>query len=177
MKKNFDYDLTQIESRVKDKYEETMKWIKGLRTPAAKENAELRKIYEQKLGAELCTSVSSTDNLVDATNELGPVYNYKDGECYFDYKGVRFTVADLRGMRSGKFFDICVVLVDRHTDDIWQYDLLPVYCYGSTTDEFERFKPVHDFVIEAADEYVKKNPGAIKDRQDYIKEFESEDDE
>ena len=171
------YDLDAIEERVKMKYQETMKWIEGLRTDVAKENPEYRKRCEKYLGAELASSVSAYSELDKVTEELGPVYHYQDGNCYFDYKGVRFTVADLRSMRESSrvnketYFDICVVLVDRYRDEIWQYDILNTYSYGSTGDEFDEFKPVCDIFIEAADEYLKKNPDAADDYKRYKEEF------
>jgi hypothetical protein len=174
-----EYNLDQIESRVKEKYENTMKWLNGLRKESVQANPELRKNYESYLGAELASSISAYSELDKVSEELGPVYRYKDGDCYFDYKGVRFTVADLRSMRVSErvkketYFDICVVLIDRYRDDIWVYDLLPTYLCGSTSDEFDEFKPVHDLFIEAADEYLKKNPDAAEDRKIYEQEFEN----
>ena len=173
------YNLDQIESRVKEKYENTMKWLNGLKTDAVRNNPELRNKYEAYLGAELASSVSAYAELDKVCEELGPVYRYDDGCCYFDYKGVRFTVADLRSLRISErvnketYFDIAIVLVDRYRDSIWVYDILPEYVYGSTSDEFDSFKPVHDVFIEAADEYLKKNPDAAEDRKIYEQEFEN----
>ena len=173
-----EYNLDQIEARVNQKYGETMKWLNGLRKETVQANPKLKKDYESYLGAELASSISAYAELDKVCEELGPVYRYEDGCCYFDYKGVRFTVADLRSLRVSKrvnketYFDIAIVLVDRYRDNIWVYDILPEYVYGSTSDEFDEFKPVHDVFVEAADEYLKKNPDAVEDRQIYEQEFE-----
>ena len=172
------YDIDVIKEQIEQKHKKMLAYINAIKNPNV--DPEHKKQYEQWLGDELCCSITSSSDLNKATEDIGPVYKYQYGDCYFDYKGVRFTVADLRSMRESErthnhtFFDIAVVIVDRYTDGIWTYDILPTYCYGSTTDEFAEFKPVHDFILEAADEYLKTHPDAVKDRQEYIKEFESE---
>lgn len=175
------YNLDMIEQAANRKHKEIMKWLNGLKNNEhVKNDPALKTRYEQYLGAELASSITSEADLNSIESEIKPYYSYKDGSCYFEYKGVRFTVADLRSMRESPrvaketYFDICVVLVDRWRDDVWQYDILPTYCCGSTTEEFDEGQEVHDLFIEAADEYLEKNPEAIEDYKKYKEEFEED---
>ena len=166
------YNIDQIKEQIDCKYKKMQSYITAIKNPNL--DPGLKKKYEQYLGDELCCSITATSDLDEATKDLGPCYMYDDdGNCYFDYKGVRFTVADVRSMRKSPrinketYFDIAIVLVDRYRDDCWQYDILPCYSYGSSLDEeFGEFKPVCDLFIDAADKYINENPDVIKEQEE-----------
>lgn len=167
MKQEFDLDL--IEYKIKERYNESMQWLNSLRDLLSKEslNDYQTKYLDRckaELGALLCSSIQATENLNDPDDV--PRYMYdKFGACAFMYKGVEFCVKDLRNMRKVEdgrnielYSDICVVCcVYKDEDDCWIMHVLPdAWLYGSTGDEFNKYKPVHNEFLKAADKYIEK---------------------
>ena len=95
-----------------------------------------------------------------------PVYQYDDGgsDCFFMVDDIKFNVFDLRSMRScprvGKetYTDVCVVNCDYIEDGAMFFHIIPdTWLYGSTCQEFDEGKPVHDCFIEAAKKFIQDN--------------------
>lgn len=85
-------------------------------------------------------------------------YQYTaNGDCYFMVDGIEVLVADLRDMRGKhSFFDVCLPVISYKDDDVHIYHVIPnTWLYGSTSEEFDKGKPVHTEFINAAREYIK----------------------
>ena len=182
MKQEFDLDL--IEYKIKERYEESMRWLNSLRSLLAMDTLTdmQKKWLEQckaELGACLCSSIQATENLNDPDDV--PRYMYDEsGACTFKYKGVEFDVQDLRNMRKDSahnielYSDVCVVCCQHKEEDgSWMMHVLPdAWFYGSSSNEFEKYRPVHNAFLKAADKYI-ESIGNDK----LIKLQEEEDDE
>ena len=177
MQKQNDFDLDLIEYKIKERYDTSMLWLNSLRRLLAEnydELTEYQKTYletcKSELGACLACSIQATNNLNDPDDV--PRYMYDNyGSCTFKYKGVEFDVQDLRNMRKvndGRnielYSDICVVCCDYTDEDgSWMMHVVPdAWLYGSTGDEFEKYRPVHSEFLEAADKFIEKHG------QDYL---------
>lgn len=150
------YSLDLIEARAKEKYDRIVTLINLLGT--CPDNNDYKKRLEKDLGAELCTSIQSSENLCELQN-VSPYYQYnEEGGCYFMVDGIEVMVADLRDMRGDqKYFDICVPVIDYKEDDIWIQHVIPdCWLYGSRGEEFDDFKPVHEEFLNAARQYIIK---------------------
>ena len=174
---DFDFDLDLIEYKIKERYDTSMLWLNSLRRLLAEDYDELTE-YQKKyletckseLGACLACSIQATNNLNDPDDV--PRYMYDNsGSCTFKYKGVEFDVQDLRNMRKCEdgrnielYSDVCVVCCEyKDEDGSWMMHVLPdAWLYGSTGDEFEKYRPVHDEFLKAADKFIKKHG------QDYL---------
>lgn len=92
-------------------------------------------------------------------------YQYKDGLCSFMIDGIEVEVQDLRGMREssrvGKelYADICVLTISYNDEDgMDMCHVVPnTWLYGSSSEEFNEGKPVHQEFIDAAREYIKEH--------------------
>ena len=169
MQKQNDFDLDLIEYKIKTRYEESMKWLNHLRDLLKLESLnDYQKVSletcKSELGACLCCGIQATENLNDPDDV--PRYMYdKSGACTFKYKGIEFDVQDLRNMRKVDddrsielYSDVCVVCcVHKEEDSCWMLHVLPdTWLYGSTGDEFEKYRPVHSEFLKAADKYIEK---------------------
>lgn len=155
------YNLDLIKQRAKEKHKRIMDLINALEASQSIQDNN-SKLLEHKLGAELCSSVQSTEDLCELQNECA-FYQYEDGSCYFIVDGIKFEVADLRSMRRSPrldcstYFDICV-LVCSYVDDSCNYTTHVVpdcQLFGSTTKEFDEYNTVHSAFIAAAKKYIK----------------------
>lgn len=152
------YNLELIKARVCEKHKRILRLIYLLKDSGPNER------LEQSLGAELCSSIQSSENLCELQDEQA-FYKYKDGSCYFMIGDVQIDVADLRDMRKSKqidkecYFDMCVLVVSyKGNDGIFMQHIIPdVWLYGSTNDEFNEYKPVHDVFVEAAKKYIEEH--------------------
>lgn len=166
MKQEFDLDL--IEFKIKQRYNESMNWLNSLRDLLKAESLnDYQKTYleqcKAELGACLASSIQATENLNDPDDV--PRYMYDEsGDCTFMYKGVEFDVQDLRNMRKSErlgtelYADVCVVDCEHKDDDgCFTAHILPdTWLYGSTSNEFEKYQPVHEHFLKAADDYINK---------------------
>ena len=174
MEADVKYNLDLIEYKIKDKFEQSMYWLNCLREALSRDNPspDWIKKCEQYLGAELCCSIQATEQLDDPDDV--PRYMYtKEGACSFKIDGVEFEVADLRSMREdpsinkARYFDICCVVCDYHHDDddpgIMQYEFVPdAWLFGSTTCEFDKYKPVDSAFIRCCKKFIEEHGGAEK---------------
>lgn len=114
-----------------------------------------------------CASLYGGEDTIPQEKEQASVikYQYKDGLCSFVIDGIEIEVQDLRGMREsprvGKelYADICVPTISYTDEDgMYMYHVVPnTWLYGSTSDEFNEGKPVHQEFIDAAREYIKEH--------------------
>lgn len=170
------YDLDLIEFKFKEKYERSIHALTQLRFALSEDDGtECSKVkiehWEQHVGAELASSIQATDRLADPDDDT-PRYMYDDmGACSFMLNGVRFIVADLRDMRADptvnkeRYFDVCCVICGYHhdDDDTARYEFVKdAWLYGSTTDNFDKYHPVHDYFIKKCTEFIESHGGAAK---------------
>ena len=96
--------------------------------------------------------------------EQDPVirYQYDGGSCFFILDGIEVTVFDLRDMRKdpsidlARYSDVCVLAINyKDEDGMFLYHIIPAWLYGSTSDDFNEGKPVDDYFINTAREYIK----------------------
>ena len=120
-----------------------------------------------------CASLYGGEDDMPVEKEYVIKYHYKDGMCFFMIGGIEVEVQDLRAMREsprvGKelYSDVCVPTIS-YTDEDGNYmcHVIPnAWLYGSTSDEFNEDKPVHQEFIEAARNYIKEH-GITKEMQE-----------
>ena len=92
-------------------------------------------------------------------------YHYKDGTCFFVVDDIEVEVLNLRSMRKssrvGKetYADVCILAISyTDSDGNFMYHPIPnAWMYGSTSDSFDKGKPVHREFIDAARKYIKEH--------------------
>lgn len=130
----------------------------------AKQDISAQHMYE-----DLSCSVFSGDPEDDfpiefkAEQDTTIKYQYDDGNCFFMIDGIKVEVLDLRSMRESPrtcielYVDVCVLSVSFIDEsECYNYHIIPdIWLYGSTSDDFNEGKPVDDYFINAAREYIK----------------------
>lgn len=95
-----------------------------------------------------------------------PKYHYEDdsSNCFFMLDGIKFNVYDLRSMRpcnrvdKETYTDVCVLNCDYLENDVMFYHIIPdTWLYGSSSNEFDEGKPVHQYFIDAAKKFIEDN--------------------
>lgn len=145
------------------------KWVDMYADP----NVSTQYMYEDMSASCYC-GCPADDFPDDVKAEQDSVirYQYDGGSCYFILDGIEITVFDLREMRKdpgidlARYSDVCVLAINYQDEDgTFLYHIIPAWLYGSTSDDFDEGKPVDDYFIKAAREYIKEH-NITKDMQE-----------
>lgn len=137
------------------------KWVDMYADP----NISAQYMYEDMSCS--CYSGSPEDDFPDevkAEQDSVIRYQYDGGSCFFILDGIEITVFDLRDMRKdpsidlARYSDVCVLAINyKDEDGMFLYHIIPAWLYGSRSDDFNEGKPVDDYFIKAAREYIKEH--------------------